>query len=191
MARTASMMDAARGLGLSPWSAWWRVNLPLARPAIAAGALLALMETIADYGAAQYFGLQTFTTSVMRAWFSLGDRVAASQLAGVLVMVVLVIVALESRARGRARFFTPTASQRPALRSPLAGARGWVATLVCSVPVVVGFVAPVILLVRLLVPAWETVQWTRYLGWLANTVLIAAAAAALAMIPLSRSTFWG
>ncbi|MEG0822159.1 MAG: iron ABC transporter permease [Burkholderiaceae bacterium] len=182
MARTASMMDAARGLGLSPWSAWWRVNLPLARPAIAAGALLALMETIADYGAAQYFGLQTFTTSVMRAWFSLGDRVAASQLAGVLLMVVLVIVALESRARGRARFFTPTASQRPALRSPLAGARGWVATLVCSVPVVVGFVAPVILLVRLLVPAWETVQWTRYLGWLANTVLIAAAAAALALV---------
>ncbi len=182
MARTASMMDAARGLGLSPWAAWWRVNLPLARPAIAAGALLALMETIADFGAAQYFGLQTFTTSVLRAWFSLGDQVAASQLAGVLLLVVLVIVGLEAQARGRARFFTPTASQRPAPRAVLERWQGWGATLVCCLPIVLGFVAPVALLVRLLVPAWDTVQWARYAGWLTNTVLIAAAASALALL---------
>ncbi|MDH4115596.1 MAG: ABC transporter permease subunit, partial [Burkholderiaceae bacterium] len=74
LARTAAMIDAARSLGLTPWRTWWRVNLPLARPAIAAGVLLALMETIADYGASAYFGLQTFTTSIYRAWFSLGDR---------------------------------------------------------------------------------------------------------------------
>jgi len=80
LARTAAMMDAARSLGQTAWQTWWRVNLPLARPAIAAGALLALMETLADYGAASYFGLQTFTTSIYRAWFSLGDRLAASQL---------------------------------------------------------------------------------------------------------------
>lgn len=182
MARTASMQDAARVLGVSPWAAWWRVNLPLARPAIAAGALLALMETIADYGAAQYFGLQTFTTSVLRAWFSLGDRVAASQLAGVLLLVVLVIVWLESRARGRARFFTPTASQRPAPRVALAGWRGGLAAAACALPIVVGFLLPVLLLVRLLAPAWDSVPWPRYAGWLFNTVFIAAAAAALALV---------
>jgi iron(III) transport system permease protein len=83
MSRTAAMIDAARSLGLSALQTWWRVNLPLARPAIAAGALLALMETIADYGASAYFGLQTFTTSIYRAWFGLGDRLAASQLAAI------------------------------------------------------------------------------------------------------------
>ena len=110
------MIDAARSLGLTPWQTWWRVNLPLARPAIAAGVLLALMETIADYGASAYFGLQTFTTSIYRAWFSLGDRTAASQLAAMLLVLVLVLFYVEHRARGRARFFTPTASQRPAPR---------------------------------------------------------------------------
>ena len=123
LARTAAMIDAARSLGLTPWQTWWRVNLPLARPAIAAGVLLALMETIADYGASAYFGLQTFTTSIYRAWFSLGDRTAASQLAALLLLLVLVLFYVEHRARGRARFFTPTASQRPAPRSPLHGPR--------------------------------------------------------------------
>jgi iron(III) transport system permease protein len=102
------MIDAARSLGLTPWQTWWQVNVPLARPAIAAGALLALMETLADYGASVYFGLQTFTAAIYRAWFSLGDRMAASQLAAVLLVIVLPSLP-RTAARGRVRFFTPTA----------------------------------------------------------------------------------
>jgi iron(III) transport system permease protein len=181
LARTAAMIDAARSLGLTPWQTWWRVNLPLARPAVAAGALLALMETIADYGAASYFGLQTFTTSIYRAWFALGDRIAASQLAAVLLLLVLALFAVEHRARGRARFFTPTASQRPASRSVLSGARNAGAFALCAMAVAVGFVVPVILLVRLLVPAWTTTDWSRYAQWLTNTLTIATAAALLAL----------
>ncbi len=158
------MIDAARSLGLTAWQTWWRVNIPLARPAIAAGALLALMETMADYGASVYFGLQTFTTAIYRAWFSMGDRMAASQLAGVLLVLVLGILALERLERGRARFFTPTASQRPAPRSMLHGWRAWGAAAACIAPVVLGFVLPVLLLVRLLVPAWTSVDWPRILG---------------------------
>ncbi len=182
LARTAAMMDAARSLGLNAWQTWWRVNLPLARPAIAAGALLALMETIADYGAASYFGLQTFTTSIYRAWFALGDRVAASQLAAVLLLLVLAVFAIESRARGRARFFTPTASQRPAARTTLKGRHSVGAFALCALPVALGFVVPVILLLRLLVPAWETVDWLRYATWLFNTLSIGIAAAIVALI---------
>jgi iron(III) transport system permease protein len=181
MSRTAAMIDAARSLGLSALQTWWRVNLPLARPAIAAGALLALMETIADYGAAAYFGLQTFTTSIYRAWFGLGDRLAASQLAAILLLLVLVLFYVENRARGRARFFTPTASQRPAPRNQLNGLRGAGAVILCAVPVVLGFVVPVVLLLRLLVPAWQTVDWARYAHWLANTLFIAVAGAAIAL----------
>jgi iron(III) transport system permease protein len=180
MSRTAAMIDAARSLGLSALQTWWRVNLPLARPAIAAGALLALMETIADYGASVYFGLQTFTTSIYRAWFGLGDRLAASQLAAILLLLVLVLFYVENRARGRARFFTPTASQRPAPRNRLRGLRSAGALVLCAVPVVLGFIVPVVLLLRLL-PAWQTVDWTRYAHWLANTVFIAVAGAAVAL----------
>ena len=181
LARTAAMMDAARSLGQTAWQTWWRVNLPLARPAIAAGALLALMETIADYGAASYFGLQTFTTSIYRAWFSLGDRLAASQLAAVLLVLVLILFYVEHRARGRARFFTPTASQRPAARTRLQGRRSAAAFGLCAAPVALGFVVPVLLLLRLLGPAWQTVDWSRYARWLFNTLSIGAAAAVVAL----------
>jgi iron(III) transport system permease protein len=181
LARTAAMIDAARSLGLTPWQTWWQVNIPLARPAIAAGALLALMETLADYGASAYFGLQTFTTAIYRAWFSLGDRLAASQLAAVLLVIVLGILLLERRARGRASYFTPTASQRPAPRAVLSGTRAAAAMAACALPVLLGFVLPVILLLRLLLPAWESVDWPRYLHWLANTIGIATGGAAVVL----------
>jgi len=80
MERAAGMIDAARVLGLSPLRAFLRVSLPLARPAIAAGVALALMETLADYGTVAYFAVPTFTTGIYRAWFSLGDRAAAASL---------------------------------------------------------------------------------------------------------------
>jgi iron(III) transport system permease protein len=181
LARTAAMIDAARSLGLSPWQTWWRVNLPLARPAIAAGFLLALMETIADYGASAYFGLQTFTTSIYRAWFSLGDRTAASQLAAVLLLLVLVLFYVEHRARGRARFFTPTASQRPAPRSVLTGAARPGAFALCALTVTLGFALPVLLLVRLLLPAWSTLDWARYASWVINTLAIGVGAALIVL----------
>jgi iron(III) transport system permease protein len=182
LARTASMIDAARSLGLTPWQTWLRVNLPLARPAVAAGALLALMETLADYGAAAYFGLQTFTTAIYRAWYSLGDRIAASQLAAVLLVVVLVVMALEVRMRGRARFYSPPNTARPAPRTPLSRGGSGVAFAACCIPLLLGFVLPVLILLHLLWPTLGEAQWGRYLGWLSNSLLIAGAAAVLALI---------
>jgi iron(III) transport system permease protein len=181
LSRTASMIDAARSLGLSPWRTWLSVNLPLARPAVAAGALLALMETLADYGAAAYFGLQTFTTSIYRAWFSMGDRLAASQLAAVLLVLVLIVIAVERHLRGRARYFTGPNSARPAPRQQMTGAAGALATLACLVPLVTGFVLPTAILVHLLLPTLDATLWGRFLGWLTNSVLIAGAAAVLTL----------
>jgi iron(III) transport system permease protein len=182
LARTASMADAARSLGLSPWQTWLQVNLPLARPAVAAGALLALMETLADYGAAAYFGLQTFTTAIYRAWYSLGDRIAASQLAAVLLVLVVMVMAVEVRLRGRARFFSPPNSARPAPRRELAGAASLAAFAACCIPLALGFVFPVLLLLRLLWPALGQIDVARYVGWLFNSLTIAAAAAALTLV---------
>jgi iron(III) transport system permease protein len=179
--RTASMVDAARSLGLSPWQTWLRVNLPLARPAVAAGTLLALMETLADYGAVSYFGVQTFTTSIYRAWFNLGDRLAASQLAAVLLLVVLVVVALELRARGQAKFFTAPNSARPAPRTALRGARAAFAVAGCSVPLLLGFVLPIAALLSLFFASATTIDWSRYVQWFGNTVLLGVLAALLTL----------
>ena len=97
--RAGGVLEAARTLGTGPWRAFFTVSLPLARPAIAAGVALALMETLADYGTVAYFAVNTFTTGIYRAWFSLGDRVASAQLAAILLGFVLLLVALEQIGR--------------------------------------------------------------------------------------------
>jgi iron(III) transport system permease protein len=181
LARTAAMADAARSLGLSPLRSWLHVNLPMARPAVAAGAALALMETVADYGAASYFGLQTFTTAIYRAWFSLGDRIAASQLASVLLAVVLVLMAFELRARGRARFVASPNSARPAQRTVLAGGRGVVALLACMLPLAAGFALPMAILVGLAAPAVHELDVGRYVQWLWHSVALGGGAALIAV----------
>jgi len=181
LARTASMADAARSLGLSPLRSWLHVNLPMARPAVAAGAALALMETVADYGAASYFGLQTFTTAIYRAWFSLGDRIASSQLASVLLVIVLVLTAFELRARGRARFVAAPNSARPALRTRLPGARGAAAFIACCLPLGAGFMLPVAILLSLAAPALQQLDVGRFLQWVWHSVSLGAGAALIAI----------
>ena len=108
--RAVHMMEAARLLGAGWGRRLWTVALPLARPAVVAGVALALMETLADYGVGAYFGLSTFTTGIYRAWLSMNDPVAASQLAGLLLVVVAALLALERRAQSRLRFATQRAS---------------------------------------------------------------------------------
>src|SRR5574343_1541299 len=93
--RASGMLEAARTLGMCRWQAFFRVSLPLARTAIVAGVALALMETLADYGTVAYFAVNTFTTGIYRAWFSLGDRVAAAQLAAMLLAFVLFLLMAE------------------------------------------------------------------------------------------------
>jgi len=180
--RPPALVEAARTLGLSRTQAFWRVELPLARPAVAGGIALALMETLADYGTVAYFAIDTFTTGIYRAWFSLGDRAAAAQLATSLLGFVVVALALErvsrraARTSGGARGRT-NLMPRPALR----GGRAAVATLVCSVPLAVGFVIPVLLLVRLVAGSSDVLDATRFLTWAWNSFRVAAMAAALAV----------
>lgn len=146
--RAGGMIEAARALGLNPWQGFWRISIPLARPAIAAGMALALMETLADYGTVAYFAVQTFTTGIYRAWFSLGDRVAAAQLAAALLGFMALLILLERMSRGRARYHDSTGRRR-ATRQVLSGWRALLAQIGCAIPVVVGFLLPAVLLLRL------------------------------------------
>src|SRR5687767_6541667 len=110
IARTAfhelsrSAIEAGRLAGLSAWGAFFRVAVPLARPAIVAGTALALMETLADFGTVSYFGIEVFSTGIFKAWLSMGDMVAAAQLSACLLGFVALLLALERASRGRAAY---------------------------------------------------------------------------------------
>ncbi len=112
LAQGAGLIEVGRSLGYGPWSSFFRLALPLARPGIAAGVALALMETLADFGTVAYFELPTFTTGIYRAWLSLGDRVAAGQLAAALLGFIALTLLAERVSRGRARFDTSSAQRR-------------------------------------------------------------------------------
>ncbi|HPI60112.1 iron ABC transporter permease [Zoogloea sp.] len=146
--RAGGVLEASRTLGIGPWRAFFTVSLPLARPAIAAGVALALMETLADYGTVAYFAVNTFTTGIYRAWFSLGDRVASAQLAAILLGFVLLLVVVERITRGRARYHNTSTRHRPP-PGRLKGGAGLLALLACLLPLCLGFLLPALLLLRM------------------------------------------
>jgi len=170
--RAGGMIEVGRSLGLTPWRSFVRLSLPLARPAIAAGVALALMETLADYGTVSYFGVQTFTTGIYRAWFSLGDRVAAAQLSLALLAFVVLVLALERTSRGRSRYADASLRGRTVQRLPLSGWRAALAVVACVLPLLLGFVLPAVVLALL---AWSTeiLPIQRFTTLARNSVLVA------------------
>ncbi len=184
--RAVQMMEAARMLGAGTRRRLFEVALPLARPALAAGTALALMETLADYGVGSYFGLSTFTTGIYKAWLVLNDGMAAAQLASLLLVVVAGLLAVERLAQRRLRFAnrrTQSNTANARVRH-LSGRAAVVAWWLCATPILLGFVLPVAWLCWLL---WleagnpETgLPWARFAGWAANSFALAALAALLA-----------
>jgi iron(III) transport system permease protein len=183
VARTAfhdlsrSAIEAGRLAGYGALGALFRVAVPLARPAIAAGTALALMETLADYGTVSYFAIEVFTTGIFKAWLSMGDRVAAAQLSACLLGFVVLLLALERANRGRAAYHGP--APRRARPHRLHGARAALALVACAAPVAFGFALPAVLLGRL---AWgEGILAARVGVLVANSFTIAALTALIAI----------
>jgi iron(III) transport system permease protein len=178
LAQGRSTLEAARTLGLTRRAAFLRVALPTARPAIAAGVVLALMETLADFGAVAAFNYDTFTTAIYKAWFGLFNLQAAAQLATLLLLFVGAALALERQTRGRSRYAS-TGRRAADRRHRLRGARAWVAAGLAGAVLALGFVVPV---GQLLVWAWHAVAAdldARYLGLIQHTVVLAMIAAAV------------
>lgn len=141
--RSGRVLEAARLLGRGPWAIFFRVALPLARPALAAGLALVLMEILNDYGAVTYYGVTTFTTGIFRSWFSLGDLDTAIRLAALLMGFVLLILMLERWQRGSARYDENTTAQ-PASPYRLRGISAAGAVAFCLLPLLLGFLFPVL-----------------------------------------------
>jgi iron(III) transport system permease protein len=179
--RSESLAEAARSLGLSPRSVWWRVTWPVARPAVAAGVALATMETLADFGTVSYFAVDTFTAGIYRAWQSMGDRAGAAQLAVVLLAAVMGLIWFERSQRGRMQFHSR--SNRPARRSRLTGWTRWGAATACALPAVFGFLLPALLLLIGALGSDFRVD-ARLFAWITNTALVGVTSVAL-IVPLA------
>ena len=202
--RGAALLEAGMSLGLSPWQGFRRISLPMARPAIAAGVALALMETLADYGTVSYFAVQTFTTGIYRAWFSLGDRVAAAQLAMCLLGFVVLVLALERQSRGAARFHGPGLRPKPSRGLPLTGWAAFASIAACVLPVLIGFVMPAGLLLHLALTDGDAQFGMRFFTLAGNSVMVSGLTATLAVAlavlvayarrldprPLTRGAHW-
>ncbi|MGQ9724922.1 MAG: ABC transporter permease [Tepidimonas sp.] len=180
--RAPQLLEAARLLGAPLCRRVREVALPLARPAIAAGIALALMETLADFGVVSYFGVQTFTAGIYKAWLVMDDRTAAAQLAAMLLATVALLLWVEQRAQRRLRFASQRAHRGSAEAQParLSGRRAALAWAVCALPVVFGFVLPVVFMLRPLVHGWADLPWRAFGGWARNSLLLAGGSAALA-----------
>lgn len=135
--------EVARALGAGPVGLFLRVGLPLARPAIAAGAAIAMMETVADFGVVDYFGVQTLTTGIFTTWLEGGNAGGAAQIAGVMLAVIFLLLGLEKRSRRHARYYQSARQPRPIAKLRLTGPAAWAATALCAAPFVMGFVLPV------------------------------------------------
>ena len=177
-----SMLEAARAAGYGGWQTFAHVALPLARPGIVAGTVLALMETLADFGTVSYFGVQTFTTGIYRAWFSLADHVAAAQLSATLLGFVFVVLLVERFSRGRAGFHDTALRKRQSYPYHLTGITALVAFVACAIPLVLGFITPAAILLHLALTSGDAEFGPRYIRFAFNTVTLATCAAGLAVL---------
>lgn len=172
--RSASLGEVGRTLGLGAVGVFFRIALPLARPAVAAGTSLALMETIADFGAVSYFGVPTFTTGIYQAWFAMGDRVIAAQLSATLLGFVALVLLLERLSRGRKKFHDTSQRTRAPARIRLHGAAAASAVAACGVPLGLGFFLPAGLLAAMALGEGGLPRAAHVLQPALNSLLLAA-----------------
>jgi len=174
--QSVSLFEASRIMGYTSTQSFFKVALPLARPGIAAGLALALMETLNDFGTVQYFGVQTFTTGIYRTWFGLGERPAAAQLAGFLLLFIIALILLERWSRSKINDQANATNRFKRIqRFELTGFKKWGASIVCFLPVSLGFLLPVALLILMFFNNIESIN-TRFILYSLNTISVAAIA---------------
>lgn len=180
--QSASVLEVSRTLGCGTWCSFFRIALPLARPAIVAGLSLALMETLADFGTVSYFGLGVFTTGIFRTWFGMGDAVAAAKLAAMLLAFVLVLIVMERSSRRRARYHHNSSKYGELPAYSLKGYKALMAFTACALPLILGFLLPAGQLVSWGLDTWEDMVDASFITLTLNSLLLAFAAAVLALV---------
>ncbi len=179
--QSTQMIDSALMLGASGPQLFWRLGLPVARPAIIVALALVGMETLADFGTVSLYGVESFTTGIYRSWFGMGDMSAAAKLSAILLLFVMGVLALERYSRGKAQFYNSNAVYSPIERVPLSGFKGMATTFLCAIPVILGFLLPLLQLL-----SWAFLRegfFSDTKTWMAlwNVVLIATPSVLIAL----------
>ncbi|MYB33833.1 MAG: iron ABC transporter permease [Gammaproteobacteria bacterium] len=177
------VLEVSRTLGCNRWVSFSKVAVPLARPAIVAGLSLALMETLADFGTVQYFGVSTFTTGIYRTWFGMFDAVAATQLSAILLFFVFGLIMLERWSRRRAHFHHTTNRYQRLPDIPLTRGAAAVALIACVFPLLFGFIVPTVQLIIWALQTWNVMLDHRFFDLVWHSFTLAAGAAVVALIP--------
>ncbi|SDO51431.1 iron(III) transport system permease protein [Halomonas shengliensis] len=181
MEQSVCMLDVGRTLGRGPWRLFGSVAIPLSRPALVGGVSLVLMETLNEFGAVQYFGVDTFTTGIYRTWFGLGEQVAAAQLAACLLAFVIALVLLERWSRGKRRYFHTSSRYQQLPEFRLGGWASAGAFLACLLPILGGFLIPSGILTQLAIEQGDSLFGAAFIGYARNSLTLAAIAALIAV----------
>jgi len=186
--QSAGVMEVSRTLDCGPWTVFYQVALPLARPAIVAGLSLALMETLADYGTVAYFGLGVFTTGIFRTWFGLGDYSSAAKLASLLLLFVFVLIIMERVSRNKAQYHNSSGKLTHFSEYRLQGLKAWGAFTTCAIPVFLGFFLPAAQLSLWALETWSEMVDDRFFELIRNSFLLGLGAA---LISVALALFLG
>ena len=180
--QSVGVMEVSRTLDCGPWTVFYRVALPLARPAIVAGLSLALMETLADYGTVAYFGLGVFTTGIFRTWFGLGDYTSAAKMAALLLLFVFVLIVMERVSRNKAQYHNSSGKLTRFSEYRLQGFKAWGAFAICAIPIFLGFFLPAAQLSLWALETWSEMVDDRFFELIRNSFLLGLGAALISVI---------
>ncbi len=172
--QSTAILEASRILGKSPWQSLFSVALPMARPAIVAGVSLALMETLADYGTVEFFGVSTFTTGIFRTWYGLGELTTAAQLCSFLLLFVFFLIILENRSRSKLRF-DQNKSIKKISKIRLSKWRAFFAVAFSVSVISLGFFIPAIQLLIWTINHWQHTLDREFINLLIHSFTLAAA----------------
>jgi iron(III) transport system permease protein len=179
--QSASVLEASRTLGRSPWRTFLQVAMPLARPAIVVGVALALMETLADFGTVDYFAVNTLTVSVFNVWLGMGNAGGAAQIALVMLAFVVALVTLERIGRKGRRYHNTSSRQVKPRRYELRSIARETATFACALPILLGFIIPAGVLTRHAIVFFDESWNAAFFGFARNSLLLATLAAVTAV----------
>lgn len=180
--QSVCVLEVSRTLGCGPWQSFFQVALPLARPAVVAGVALAVMETLADYGTVKYFGISTLTTGIFRTWFGLGDHIAATRLATLLMGFIFMLLALEHRSRRQARYHHTSTRYKSLPHHHLRGLPASLAFVTCFLPLFAGFLLPCSQLLLWGIRTAHMMVDTSFVVLTVNSLMLASSAAIISLM---------
>jgi iron(III) transport system permease protein len=181
--QSVNVLEAARVLGHGPWRTFFRISLPAARPAIAIGVALALMETLNDFGTVDFFAVKTMTTALFDVWLGMGSLAGGAQIAITMLGFVVVLITIERFSRRRQKVYQQAGSRfRELPRYTLRGLPRTLAVIACLLPVLIGFVIPLVVLLRLSLIYFDASWTSNFRTYALNSLLLSAIAAIVALL---------